>query len=382
MGSSADRHPSRSVPVLLGLVLLTTSVPGAPVERARASVAGYTIELNSASAALSPPGPRSGERPDPAPLRQCTPGKHSRFWASSGWLNLGPGQEADSWAEWQNVGCETWGSNLRLGTWNPIPGQDQPSQLGGAALCPTATNWSTCNRIAPSYTPVGYGQIVRFTFRIRAPAARGTYFLYVRPLIEGELWLEDEGVYWQHSVRLYNRTAAVTYADTWTSNTDAGQPKVRNPDYPDFGSDCQNYVSQVLYAGGMPETFNRRFDACYYTDWFRPERCLLCPPYFFRWTHSWSVADCQRQFFSYYSDYFSLQFWQVWELQAGDVLHMDNEMAGYPTHSRVMVGAGIDSVDGQWYLNLFNQHTNDRKHRRWFDGLPADSALWKWHVEY
>jgi len=48
---------------------------------------------------------------------------------------------------------------------------------------------------------------------------------------------------------LYNRAAAVAYADQWSAND---PDYVRNPDYPNFDNDCTNFASQVLYAGGMP----------------------------------------------------------------------------------------------------------------------------------
>jgi hypothetical protein len=100
------------------------------------------------------------------------------------------------WIEFLNTGCNTWDSRLRLGTWNPIPGQDQPSVLGGAAGCAVVTNWSACNRIAPSNgSSFAYGSIARFTFTLKAPALAGTYYVYLRPLIEGVAWMEDQGVY-------------------------------------------------------------------------------------------------------------------------------------------------------------------------------------------
>ena len=48
----------------------------------------------------------------------------------------------------------------------------------------------------------------------------------------------------------YDPSAAVSYAHTWVSNT----TELRNPEYPDYSSDCTNYVSQCLAAGGIEET--------------------------------------------------------------------------------------------------------------------------------
>lgn len=59
------------------------------------------------------------------------------------------------------------------------------------------TGWPRYNRIATQPVPyVGPGQISWFQFTIQAPAAAGTYKLYLRPMIEGAAWMEDYGVFW------------------------------------------------------------------------------------------------------------------------------------------------------------------------------------------
>ena len=307
------------------------------------------------------------------PLAQCVTGYHAQFVAQSPWLNLAPGQEADAWGEWRNTGYETWSSGLFIGTWGPTPGQDQASILGGGSGCPAVTNWASCTRIAPSYQPVAYGQTVRFNFRIRAPVARGAYWLYVRPLIEGVTWMEDEGVHWQVNTRLYRRADAAAYADTWALG--------RNNQYPSFPNDCQNFVSQAMLAGGLPQQ-GTRYGACYYTEWHRPIQCSVEEGCTWRWTHSWTVAQCQYDYFAYYSDYFSLVFWSQADMWAGDVLHMDIDGVAYPTHSRIFVGAGYDSETNVWYTSLYDQHTTDRRRIGWDRYTLLDFRLWKWHVTY
>ena len=85
-----------------------------------------------------------------------------------------------------------------LGTWGPDPGQDRPTSLGGDGQLGTPnTGWPRYNRIAMQPADyVGPGQVAWFQFTIVAPASRGTYKLYLRPLIEGAAWLEDYGVFW------------------------------------------------------------------------------------------------------------------------------------------------------------------------------------------
>ena len=40
-----------------------------------------------------------------------------------------------------------------------------------------------------------------FTFQVRAPVLAGTYAIHLRPVIDGTVWMEDEGVYLLIAVR-------------------------------------------------------------------------------------------------------------------------------------------------------------------------------------
>ena len=52
------------------------------------------------------------------------------------------------------------------------------------------------NRLATTTTPyVGSGQAGWFAFKVRAPAAPGTYRLDVRGVIDGTTWLEGQGIF-------------------------------------------------------------------------------------------------------------------------------------------------------------------------------------------
>ena len=43
---------------------------------------------------------------------------------------------------------------------------------------------------------VAPGEVGEFRFNVRAPTVRGTYRLNLRPVIDGTVWLEDQGVFW------------------------------------------------------------------------------------------------------------------------------------------------------------------------------------------
>jgi len=96
----------------------------------------------------------------------------------------------------QNTGSLGWYGNAALGTWGPVPGQDHASILGGDGTdASPATSWSRANRPAIQTTPyIGPGQVMWFQFSVQAPATPGAYKLGLRPLLEGQQWLEDVGL--------------------------------------------------------------------------------------------------------------------------------------------------------------------------------------------
>jgi hypothetical protein len=120
-------------------------------------------------------------------------GWHSRWHSQSDYLVMSPGQVANFWIKFTNTGTESWnrgiwGRQANLG----LNGDDKaPYRLGMAA------NWLWDDRIATTVVPlVSPGEIGEFRFNVRAPMARGTYRLNLRPVIDGTVWMEDQGVFW------------------------------------------------------------------------------------------------------------------------------------------------------------------------------------------
>jgi hypothetical protein len=145
--------------------------------------------------------------PPPSSVPSGIPGFHAAWYGQSGYMTLCPGDTATAVVAMYNSGSRGWVSGVLgqvayLGTWNPTPGQDQPSALGGdGQLGSPNTGWPRYNRVAiqpASY--VGPNQIAWFQFGIKAPQTPGTYDLYIRPLIEGAQWMEDYGIFWRITV--------------------------------------------------------------------------------------------------------------------------------------------------------------------------------------
>lgn len=124
-------------------------------------------------------------------------GMHARWIAQSPYPTLAPGQVSEPLTiTFMNTGVATWtrgvfGQQVNLG----INGDDRTwSSLG--------VGWPTPDRVAvQDQATVAPGAAGSFTFRVRAPATPGVYALHLRPVADGNTWLEDYGVFLYLTVR-------------------------------------------------------------------------------------------------------------------------------------------------------------------------------------
>jgi uncharacterized lipoprotein YddW (UPF0748 family) len=144
----------------------------------------------------------------PSSVRSGVPGFHAVWYGQSGYATVCPGGRFTGLVRYFNSGSRGWvlgkmGEAAYLGTWEPEPGQDRATILGGDGQFGSPnTGWPRYNRVAvPTTTWVGPGQIGWFEFAMQAPSVPGTYRLSIRPLIEGTTWMEDYGVFWYVTVR-------------------------------------------------------------------------------------------------------------------------------------------------------------------------------------
>ena len=166
--------------------------------------------------------------PPPASVPKGIPGFHAAWYGQSGYPTLCAGERSSAVVAYYNSGSIGWVSNRMgemafLGTSGPIPGQDLPSQLGGDGNQSPATGWPRFNRVAAQPADyVGPGQVAWFQFTIQAPETPGTYYLYLRPLIEGATWMEDFGVYWQVTVKSFDTTEPSSVTPTSEGDAEVG----------------------------------------------------------------------------------------------------------------------------------------------------------------
>jgi hypothetical protein len=185
---------SRMVRALLTAVFVVTLTISSPLARPHVALAAECTPTVG-------PG-----IPPPPSVPSGIPGFHAHWYGQSGYPTLCPGQTSRAVVAFYNSGSFGWqlapNSLAYLGTWNPTPGQDKASILGGNSTHGSAsTRWPEYNRPAVMPAPyVGPNQVAWFQFTVKAPSVPGTYRLYIRPLIEGAQWMEDFGVFWQVTV--------------------------------------------------------------------------------------------------------------------------------------------------------------------------------------
>lgn len=152
---------------------------------------------------------------------------------------------------------------------------------------------------------------------------------------------------------LYNRHAAVQYAERWWNSY--------NPNFKKFSVDCTNYVSQCMFAGGAPMRGAPVRDQGW---WYVGED----------WSFSWAVAHSLRWYLS--GSTTGLQGKEVSsakELMPGDVICYDFEGDGRWDHNTIVVAKDVNDMP------LVNAHTDNSRHRYW---SYEDSTAWTPNIEY
>lgn len=161
------------------------------------------------------------------------------------------------------------------------------------------------------------------------------------------------------SVLAYSGADAIAYADKWALG--------RNPAYREADSDCTNFVSQCLKAGGFPET-----DGWYY-NWY------------YDYSDSWFGADSLKNYLKY--TYGATQLVSKWTVNGAlgsyayvndssnlvgngkEVIFYDWDGNGVMNHAAFCVGTGYDSEEAipsrLYFGDLVDAHTSDHYRTLW-----------------
>ena len=116
---------------------------------------------------------------------------HSDWVSQSAYPTLGAGQISGPLTiTFANVGTEPWNRGTL--------GQEARLAINGdnTMWAPLGVNWMSANRVAAqNETTVMPGATASFTFQVRAPSTPGVYAINLRPVIDGVVWMEDQGVF-------------------------------------------------------------------------------------------------------------------------------------------------------------------------------------------
>jgi Tol biopolymer transport system component len=127
-------------------------------------------------------------------------GYHSAWAGQSAPATLCPTQQVEVTVRLRNTGDLPWikgtPSQVVLGSSGP-PGNSRDFDRG-ILIAPLYNRDRFATHAEQTVRP---GEVGTFTFTLRAPATAGTYPVHLRPLIEGQLWLEDEGIHFDVVVR-------------------------------------------------------------------------------------------------------------------------------------------------------------------------------------
>jgi len=116
---------------------------------------------------------------------------HSKWVSQSPYPTLRAGQiSSPLTVVFTNTGSSPWvkgvlGQEARLGI-----------NLDDVTWAALSVNWPYPSRVATqAEATVAAGQNATFTFQVKAPATPGVYSIHLRPVIDGTIWMEDEGVF-------------------------------------------------------------------------------------------------------------------------------------------------------------------------------------------
>lgn len=148
----------------------------------------------------------------------------------------------------------------------------------------------------------------------------------------------------------YNRHQAVAYAHAYWNSY--------NPDFKKFADDCTNYISQCLFAGGLPlDVSNSRSKGW----WYRGDGKRAI------WSYSWAVAHSLERYLRQRKGVTVVP--RATDLRLGDVICYDWEGDGRWNHNTIVTGFDENGEP------LVNAHTHNSQWRPWkYQDSPSYTA--------
>ncbi len=175
--------------------------------------------------------------------------------------------------------------------------------------------------------------------------------LNVKPLVVEQDILKSLDFTSSRAKIAYDRLKAVQYAERWWNSF--------NPQYPQFTDDCTNYISQCLYAGGIPM-------------WGKPNRSKgWWIEGKSNWSFSWTVAHAFMLMLK--AAAWTKEVKNPSQLMIGDIICYDFEGDGRFNHNTIVTGKD------EYGNPLVNAHTTNSRMRYW---NYEDSTAYTPNIQY
>lgn len=157
----------------------------------------------------------------------------------------------------------------------------------------------------------------------------------------------------------YRRESAVAYAERWWNEP--------NKAYEEFAVNCTNYVSQCIFAGGIPMDYTGRRESGW---WYKGRQNNVE-----QWSYSWAVAHALQHHLSQprASGLRAEAVPRPDMLQLGDVICYDWDGSGRFQHNTIVTAFTPDGMP------LVNANTVSSRHRYWD---YRDSYAWTDRTQY
>lgn len=161
----------------------------------------------------------------------------------------------------------------------------------------------------------------------------------------------------------WSATNAIAYADVWWTNY--------NPVYVQYTSDCANFVSQAIFAGGYP--MNSSTNNPWYANY----------GYANLYSQSWRLVQYNFGFFvgdggSVVKTYYGIKTASPAGVSSGDIVYYDwvndHTYATEGHEALVTSTSGSATTTGETGVIVVNAHTSDRYHEYW--------TLYKWNTRW
>ncbi|SFI84350.1 Putative amidase domain-containing protein [Thermoflavimicrobium dichotomicum] len=156
---------------------------------------------------------------------------------------------------------------------------------------------------------------------------------------------------------IYDRQAAVNYANHYWNK--------HNPTFRRFQDDCTSFISQCLWAGGIPMTRSRNPAVGW---WYHSGRSH-------RWSYSWAVANSLYWYLrgKHSTGPQAVLVKSPKELKLGDVICYDWQGDGVWNHNTIVTAFDYNGDP------LVNAHTVNSYQRYW---EYRDSSAWTPKIKY